>query len=129
MAIIAGITAMSVIGDALAPASAAVVSTTAVSAEASAQQPNRVMTWNIKGFDQKIDGWVQAIGLWKPQIVGLQEVCKIDLGDLVKKLKDRYNLTYTPQFGFASSKPKCAKNPFHWEYGQAILSAAPRRTV
>lgn len=125
MTVIATITTLSVIGGVLAPVSAAVAPTTAVGAEASAQHPNRVVTWNIKGFDQEIDGWVQAIGLWKPQVVGLQEVCKVDLGDLIKKLKDKYNLTYTHKFGYASSKPKCANNPFHWEYGQVILSAAP----
>jgi endonuclease/exonuclease/phosphatase family metal-dependent hydrolase len=105
----------------------------------------RVMTWNAgttrdqlsNPLHNKIKQWSQVIGNQKPDIVGLQEICMVELDRLLYYLEEDYHMEYIAVQGGVRRPlgpegpggvrlpyPSCA--PLNdRDYGQAMLSLHP----
>jgi endonuclease/exonuclease/phosphatase family metal-dependent hydrolase len=74
----------------------------------------RVMTWNTEGAfprPQRLTynpGWANVIGNQKPDVAGLQEVCRTGTAKrIVDDVKRKYGIEYQPVFGLVGSVFAC----------------------
>jgi endonuclease/exonuclease/phosphatase family metal-dependent hydrolase len=112
------------------PGSAPVVATYA--AQAAGAQNVRVMTWNGQTQHHGPGEWVRVVGNQRPDVLAMQEVCVREVKELVKKLKDTYNLSYYIAYGSVrkSYDRGCGKLPTNsGAWGNAMLSKFPVRSL
>lgn len=99
------------------------------SAQAPSAQPNRVATLNVYNpGGRKPDAAADVLAKYRPQVVGLQEVCQTDVWKIRDKLTERTGIEYHAKFEYFN-------HWWHWShawrcgegrlYGIALLSASP----
>jgi endonuclease/exonuclease/phosphatase family metal-dependent hydrolase len=103
---------------------------TVYTAQAAGAQNVRVMTWNGQTQYHGPGEWVRVVGSQKPDVLAMQEVCVREVKELVKQLKDKYNLSYYVAYGSVrkSRDIGCGNLPGNsGAWGNAMLSRfAPR---
>lgn len=101
----------------------------------------RVMTWNVQTAEHSPSEWVQTIAEWRPDVIGLQEICAGEADGLADLLRHDHGLAYQPVPGPIRPVPAEDGKPVNAElrrpcrdgavvqYGLAVLSRLPVTTA
>ena len=97
----------------------------------------RVMTWNVETREHDPTEWARTVAEWRPDVVGLQEICAGEAAELAEGLRREYGLTYEAVPGPIRPSPAEDVKPVNVAlrrpcrddavvtYGLAVLSRLP----